>query len=364
MTEKIEWYKEVLALEPSSRLFFPLARLLAEADRIDEALLFLKQGLERHPEFMEARLLYVELLHKQGATQACQDQISRLENLLGQYVGFWEAWGASRRNEPEAALADMGWVLQFLALNFGSKPVSLKNILERGLNSFLSDGTAFMAKQPQAAAPQAGVKAQPESKAEVQVAKTVSPEGAAESIAPASPAAGQNAPVAKPPQPLPVKNTLASTASTAPVAENPLQAGVRAAQAALAAAEEQNSAPISFATAKPPQVFAGQNHVGAMPPSSLLEGDEVTVRTRSMADVLAEQGDVLGALEIYEELRGNAASARDAAVLEQRISTLKACMEAPVQTEQESSGTVTGRDRLITMLEALAERVEARAQQG
>ncbi|MDD2966716.1 MAG: hypothetical protein PHN64_04390 [Desulfovibrionaceae bacterium] len=346
MTEKIEWYKEVLALEPSSRLFFPLARLLAEADRIDEALLFLKQGLERHPEFMEARLLYVELLHKQGATQACQDQISRLESLLGQYVGFWEAWGASRRNEPEAALADMGWVLQFLALNFGSKPVSLKNILERGLNSFLSDAAPVQAKPAQAAAPQKASQ-----QATAKAAAFVDSAAATSYVKPmVSPAEGTA--------------VQAAQASPTEALTQPLQAGVRAAQAALAAAEEQNSAPISFATAKPPQVFAGQSHVGAMPPSSLLEGDEVTVRTRSMAEVLAEQGDVLGALEIYEELRGNAANARDAAALEQRISTLKACMEAPVQPEQESSGTLTGRDRLITMLEALAERVEARAQQG
>ena len=37
MTEKIEWYKEVLELEPNSKVFFPLARLLSEAGRTDEA---------------------------------------------------------------------------------------------------------------------------------------------------------------------------------------------------------------------------------------------------------------------------------------------------------------------------------------
>lgn len=330
MTEKIEWYKEVLALEPSSRLFFPLARLLAQANRVDEALLFLQQGLERHPDFMEARLLYVELLHKQGATQACQDQISRLETLLGQYAGFWEAWGASRRNEPEAALADMGWVLQFLALNFGSKPVSLKKILERGLNSFLADPAPVQQSFAPVAAPR---------------------ERAAQEPAPSI-----HEPVAVAQAVPPLQSPV--------VAESPLQARVSAAQSALAAAEAHTVAPIASATAQPPIVAAMASRVAAMPRASLHEEAEVTVRTRSMADVLAEQGDVLGALEIYEELRGNAADACDAAALEQRISTLKACMEAPMQPEPENSGTSTGRDRLITMLEALAERVEARAQQG
>ena len=48
MTEKIEWYKEVLELEPNSKVFFPLARMLAEEQRFDEAVAVLEHGLERH----------------------------------------------------------------------------------------------------------------------------------------------------------------------------------------------------------------------------------------------------------------------------------------------------------------------------
>ena len=36
MSEKIEWYKEVLTLEPNSKLFFPLARMLAEEGLIEK----------------------------------------------------------------------------------------------------------------------------------------------------------------------------------------------------------------------------------------------------------------------------------------------------------------------------------------
>ncbi|NMC48683.1 MAG: tetratricopeptide repeat protein, partial [Desulfovibrio sp.] len=38
MIEKIDLYREVLAIEPNSKVFFPLARELAEAGRVDEAI--------------------------------------------------------------------------------------------------------------------------------------------------------------------------------------------------------------------------------------------------------------------------------------------------------------------------------------
>ena len=82
MTEKIEWYKEVLELEPNSKVFFPLARMLAEEQRFDEALDVLEHGLERHSEFLEARLFFIEILHQMGRSQACARQIERLSGMF------------------------------------------------------------------------------------------------------------------------------------------------------------------------------------------------------------------------------------------------------------------------------------------
>ena len=52
MMDKIEWYREVLELEPSSKLFFPLARLLVEAAKEsgvpDTAWFEGKQALTNH----------------------------------------------------------------------------------------------------------------------------------------------------------------------------------------------------------------------------------------------------------------------------------------------------------------------------
>ena len=54
MKAKIEWYREVLELEPGSKVFFPLARLLGQSGETQEAIRVLRMGLARHPEYIEA----------------------------------------------------------------------------------------------------------------------------------------------------------------------------------------------------------------------------------------------------------------------------------------------------------------------
>ena len=96
------------------------------------------------------------------------------------------------------------------------------------------------------------------------------------------------------------------------------------------------------------------------------EGEErFSLRTRSMAEVLAEQGDIKGALDIYHELAAAAVHPEESADLRQRITTLTARLGNaqtvdPVQPAA-TAEHASGKDKLISMLEALAERVEARA---
>ena len=86
------------------------------------------------------------------------------------------------------------------------------------------------------------------------------------------------------------------------------------------------------------------------------QGKGISLRTRSMADVLAEQGDFAGAIEIYSELEGQAKSGEELADLKQKISTLRHQQQAGyVPPKPEKSG-------VINLLEALSERLEARAQ--
>ena len=84
-----------------------------------------------------------------------------------------------------------------------------------------------------------------------------------------------------------------------------------------------------------------------------------------MAEVLAEQGDLQGALDIYTELAAAAAAgSSEQEVLQQRIAMLRTQLEGAAVEDlvPPSPDMAAGKDKLISMLEALAERVEARAQ--
>ena len=91
---------------------------------------------------------------------------------------------------------------------------------------------------------------------------------------------------------------------------------------------------------------------------------EVSTRTRSMAEILAEQGDIKGALDIYHELERKAQSSTEANDFKQRINTLKAKLSSTSKEDLKvaDSEPTEDRSRVLTLLEQLSERLEARAQ--
>lgn len=342
MTEKIEWYKEVLELEPNSKVFFPLARLLTEAQRQDEAIDILEQGLARHEEFLEARLFLIELLHKAGRSTACEKQVAKLTGMFSAYAGFWQAWAAciaAAGKEPDTAA-----VLRFLALNFSRGPVSLHEVINHGLASLGGESSK------QTAEPAVGVYSTAEASAPAE------PVIAASAIAPT--ALGQE---------------------DAPADEEPLIDAFAEADAeqdeALdfdpnAAMSDDEPLPDDEGVKLSSPVLSGLSvpvvKVDPAVEDESEEGEErFSLRTRSMAEVLAEQGDIKGALDIYHELEAASVHPEESADLRQRIATLSARLGSvqPAEAAQPQAGPepASGKDKLISMLEALAERVEARA---
>lgn len=413
MTEKIEWYKEVLELEPNSKVFFPLARLLVEEGHSEEAVTILEQGLARHDEFLEARLFLIELLYKTGQQNACETQVEKLSRMFTAYSGFWQAWAATTLTSGQSP--DTAAVMRFLALNFAKGPISLREVLEQGVTSLL--GHSAPASEPDTRHPVMG-----ESKNLQVIHEDSSDIHASEREE--SPSSGSDA------LPFPSKQqeTLAQQGNHAPAQSQGsadldiAEAGEDAFSAERHEREHLNNedlvnhedhgtdpavadhlvhekldafdldededgasleAPLHSITAHsfsgdavdaPSSAFAhdadttvenataGIAHAGEEADDS---EERFSLRTRSMAEVLAEQGDIKGALDIYHELSAAATAPEESADLRQRIATLNARLGSapPAEQTQESAetGGSTGKDKLISMLEALAERVEARA---
>ncbi len=395
MTEKIEWYKEVLDLEPNSKVFFPLARLLAEAQRTDEAVEVLERGLKRHDEFLEARIFLIELLHTTGQQAACEEQVEKLSKRLTAYAGFWQAWGASLSSGGHSP--DTAAVMNFLALNFARGPITLQEVMERGLNSFLAQDAScsvahdqakenahfgkptsvsgkvqalleeneavISSSQPADISPPRAAESSLHADGAEQA--SVLPEGSFASAAPADDTLSAVHSAHEhlshehlthehlPHEELAAFDPDAALSGHAPSSEQP----DRTAAFELSSAGEEGA----IAPGDAAESFAGHGYEGSE------EGEErFSLRTRSMAEVLAEQGDTKGALDIYHELAAAATAPEESADLRQRIATLNARLgsaqpEKPAQ-DGAAPDAASGKNKLISMLEALAERVEARAQ--
>lgn len=299
MKQKIEWYREVLELEPGSRVFFPLAKLLTEDGQVHDAVITLRQGVLRHPDHVEARLLLVELLAKQGASSDLTVEVERLGSLFAGYPGFWDAWGNQLADNP--AMQDAALAIRFFAAALRGQPLTWASIIEHGLQALL-------------VTPDSGV------------------------FAPAG------------------------RIVAAPVADSPAHLADAQAKAATTDIPDEGFVP--------EEEEAASVEAGALDTLSadLDEEDEseetFSLRTRSMAEVLAEQGDVAGALDIYKELI-LAAPEEEKASLEARAEELSRRM-ASGSSPQDSAygdGEPAAKDgnRLIGLLESLAERLEARA---
>jgi len=260
MNGKIEWYQEVLTLEPGSRVFFPLAKLFVENGMPEDAVEALTRGLDRHPDYLEARMLLVELLIELGREAEVHDQLARVINPLRDYPAFWRAWARSLPQDQR----DLSVFLMLVASNISGDTIRWTDVVFEGIG------------------------------------------------------------------------TLADRLVGAPLP------------------------PPSETVRKPrPPRFEPVAGGDDEPEQEYVRPGLSSFRTKTMADLLASQGDIDGALEIYRELVHSTVSDERRAELKARIAELEAGGKAePVKREDPFSAHA--KNRLISTLETLASRFEAR----
>lgn len=410
MTEKIDWYKEVLEIEPNSKVFFPLAKLLVKDNLDEEAIATLEKGLERHPEFLEARLLLIELLHHTGKTTECNVQISKLSQIFASYAGFWEAWAACLASTPDDA--DTAAILRVLAATFIAGPIQLHQVLNMGVEAILHEknGTVLteqVATRPvdeniQTACAKPSISEKRENEAEAvtftspqqlapdtpliieETAQTVTDESSLATpemteIQNDVPEHEENAninlpePAEEDEQPIELQTeipVMTEEDEPEPVAlsedsrvQEPEEAESMEESPDSRADDSglyQNSKPVEDEVFTPKDEKLRNNEA---PESENGQDEEVeepfSLRTRSMADVLADQGDLEGALDIYSELSA-AASGKELEELNRRMVELREQMESQAEKNNNTDASTPGPENILGILEALARRVEAR----
>ncbi len=348
MKEKIDWYQEVLDLEPGSKVFFPLAKLLVQNDEFARAIDTLQHGLERHPEFIEARLYLVELLHQHADIDTkvtINEHLSILVPLFERYAGFWQAWGNIKTGDSKLAIS-------FLAALFQNNSLTLSEIFNKGLQAI--DGSTKKAKESfgggeggalQDSEKEVGVKPSQDLKIqtnELNISETSSQEAIAEPT-----------------------STLECLYENQQVDENTPTIAKAVPVKAEQPAKPRITISITKPTIIPTENVVDDNDDMLLDEEEDDEGEErFSLRTRSMAEVLAEQGDYIGSLEIYKELINSATSSEEREDLQYRINTLSAyvgnAQEKPVV--EEDAGKSPGKERILSVLETLAGRLESRVQ--
>jgi len=301
MPSKIEFYREVLRDDPTSRVFFPLAKMLAQSGQTEEAVTVLTNAVSVQPGHLEARFLLVELLTRLGRAKEGASVFEELLPLLSDYPSVWSLWA----DKAKGLSRDSSVAMHLVAQNLAGADISFLDLLEKGLE---------ITAEPAAGAGGSGQESRRPKPAKPELVK-----------------AGPSAP--------------SETVSR----EEPAETGFK---------------DFSLRGAAEVQALAKriQDDGGALETSTpCVEETESPVKTRTMADLLVKRGDYAQALNIYGALLGRNLDPVEREVLKKRMEEIKTLSEtgAPAQAEpRKKDGKAAG---LRNILESLASRLDAHA---
>lgn len=293
MKNKIELFQELFSSDPTSKVFYPLAKLYAESGMLLQSAETLRQGLSRHPDHMEARLLLIEILHQLERDDVAAEEVEILAGTLSRYPAFWGIWaGMAGQRHPDAAVA-----LNFLSTHLAGGDITWAKVLHKGFEALSGKG------------------------------------GYDDDL------------------------DLETTPSTVPARAEPTARKAEAPEFTF-----ENDTPKS-ASSQP----QGKSGARATPEA----GEDPSLRTRTMAELLVSQGDHAGAIEILNELAGYA-DARERAALAARIDEVRelerqAALAGDAEQHLDEADFIAGepmqraKNKLVKSLSLLAERLEARA---
>ncbi len=323
MIDKLELYKEIVELDPNSRVFFTYAQLLEKESRVDEALDALALGLEKQPDYIEARLYYIDLLARNDKLESAHIQLNKFTEIFKKYPGFWYTWSTLTASENPTISS----TLALLSTFFTNPTISFVEILQAGIDQYQS-GKISTPSSPSNGTPSNN--SQEEPKEEITTTEKI------EQVQPADIIQTQVILEENSPQTLEL-NTHSDINTTDDFV-------VLLAEPKLNELEDN---------------ILDESIDESIPKAS--------IQTRSMADLLAEQGDTVGAVKIYSELLEKANGIEKAELIK-RIQALKdnkfdtietiTVIEEPKPTPEKTKGMSV---RMQTMLGNLATRLEKRA---
>lgn len=319
--DKIKFYEQVLELEPESRLFFPLARLYFQQNDLRKARKVLQDGLGKHAQHFEARLLLANILIREGDIEQARQIHQRIFALLKNDRHFWESLIEILSSQGEN---DLSLAAAFFAGSCSDKPVTWTEVLRAGINS--------LTEKPVSSDLTETVKSDEENiEAE---AATVEPPGSEQGEMGSQPDLDTSSAADSGLDHAPETNT-DFPASTAEPGENR--------SLDTAAQEDEFEEPEEMAD------FDIENEA----------------RTRSMADILYGQEEYAKALDIYQELWRNSPLENERREIEDLIARSQQALSGDENPEAEEDKEFGNKKKdtseAVDFLMTLADRLEAKS---
>jgi tetratricopeptide (TPR) repeat protein len=388
MQEKITLYEEILQQDPGARIFYPLARMYHEIGRSGEALSVLERGLANHPEHLGALLLRIEILDGMGSEKGLSAALG-LITILSRTPVLWKLWSehAGMKGQEDLAVA-----LQFIARSVRGEPLTWSGILAGGLRNMglLDPKDVPGAPTGTEGAPPSGKGSENDSGASLDFdekaapmtpvfeealttasetfrATSEQPELLSETFAPEQ-GMGELMIDADGDEPVVFDFEIMDTEEkSAPETDAPWDIPEPATpdpepvDCVTAAAEQEVVTTITETAEEilPAETSPEERVERAEDLPAKGQEDDGSPRTRTMADLLAEQGEHERALDIYTELWRSTPPGEE----RRNLDTLRRAMLAELDRRESSRAAVRKKkekEELLSVLDGLAKRLEAR----
>jgi tetratricopeptide (TPR) repeat protein len=129
-------FDELLEHDSSSKIFFPLARLYRKQGHLDRAVQIVQKGLEHHPDYLDAQLFLVELLHEQGNFTGAQSKAMALFSKLQEYDKFWFSL---RSHFASLQRTNLGLAAFIIERSASGHEIDLSKLLTAGMGHYAEE---------------------------------------------------------------------------------------------------------------------------------------------------------------------------------------------------------------------------------
>lgn len=120
----IDLLDELLDQDPGSTIFFPLAKLYRKHGNATKALDVVRKGITKHPQFLEAQLFLIDVLHEHGRHEEAEEAASAIFKQLQSSSAFWQSlrifFTKKKKNDAAFAAFLLGQTAQHLSVDFFS----------------------------------------------------------------------------------------------------------------------------------------------------------------------------------------------------------------------------------------------------